>query len=478
MSRRIAVVGAGIAGLAAAYEAARTPGWELTLYEACHRLGGTVETVHHASELGEYVIECGPDSWVSDKPWARDLAIELGLEDQLIYSNDDTRRTYLARAGGADQGELIPMPDGMRMMVPTRWEPVLASPLFTEEAKRAYLREPERARELRAAALANDESADESVASFVRRHFGDEATETIAGPLLAGVFGGDVNRLSARATLAPFVKMELEHGSLITALAAREPRAVQPIFTTLRSGLSRLVDRVAASLPPDSVRLHTRVLGIALQGERWQIETDAGASPSDHADQFDAVVLATPAHVTRKLLAPLDGAAAGLLELEVTSAVVVALLFEPAVTVPGGFGFLVPPEQALSDEPSLLAGTFMDQKFAFRAPAGSTFLRGYFGGLAAPRMIGWSDEQIVEAARTQFARLLGPLPTPSFSVVRRWPESLPQYTVGHVVRMRELEARLRALPGLRLVGNAYHGVGLPNLVNEGRKEARALLTNA
>jgi oxygen-dependent protoporphyrinogen oxidase len=465
VSRRVAVVGAGMAGLAAAYEAAKAPGWELTLYEAADRLGGTVETVHHSSALGEYVIECGPDSWVSDKPWARELAIELGLEDELIYSNDATRRTYLARGR-----ELIPMPDGMRMMVPTRWEPILSSPLFSEKAREAYRDEPFRADELKANALANNPDADESVASFVRRHFGDEATETIAGPLLAGVFGGDVNKLSARATLAPFVKMEREYGSLITALAAREPRSVQPIFTTLRSGLSTLVDRMAATLPPNSVRLKTRVLGIARQGAMWQIDTGK-------TDHFDAVVLATPAHVTRELLAPLDPEAAELLDMEATSAVVVALLFEPAVPVPQGFGFLVPPEQALSGEPSLLAGTFMDQKFASRAPLGSTFLRGYFGGLAAPRMLAWSDEQIVEAARAQLARMLGPLPTPSFSVVRRWPQSLPQYSVGHIARMHELEARIRALSGLRLVGNAYRGVGLPNLVDEGRKEARALLSS-
>jgi oxygen-dependent protoporphyrinogen oxidase len=363
------------------------------------------------------------------------------------------------------------MPDGMRMMVPTRWEPVLTSPLFSDAARQAYLAEPGRADELKASALANDPDADESVASFVRRHFGDEATATIAGPLLAGVFGGDVDRLSARATLAPFVKMEQEHGSLVTAVMDRAGAAApQPIFTTLRSGLGTLVDGIAAVLPPAAIRRKTPVVAITRTAGQWQLAT---AADTDH---FDAVILATPAHVTRALLIPLATQAATLLEIDATSAVVAALLFDQPVRVPRGFGFLVPPEQALSREPSLLAGTFMDQKFPHRAPAGATFLRGYFGGLAAPAMLDWPDEAIAAAALAQFSRLLGPLPQPAFSVVRRWPRSLPQYSVGHVGRMRQLAACMQALPGLRLAGNAYHGVGLPNLVEQGRSVARELLT--
>ncbi len=489
---KIAVIGAGMAGMAAAYELTRTPGVTVTLLEASQRLGGTVETVTIHSAAGEpFVIECGPDSWVSDKAAARELAIELGLGDQLIYSNDARRRNYLARFGAGHRGELVPMPDGMRMMVPTRWAPVLESPLFSWQARLAYLREPRRAEELKQFAAQQDE--DESVSSFVRRHFGDEATESIAGPLLAGVFGGDIEKLSAQAVLAPFVRMERDHGSLVTAVmqraAARQSAqgGPEPIFTSLRAGLGTLVERMAATLAPGSIRLGARLTGLrpqATDGARpgWLLRVaEAGRAAAGSGEQelaFDAIILATPAHVTRALLAPLDAEAAALLAMEATSAIVVALAYEPAAAaklrIPRGFGFLVPPSEALASAPSLLAGTFMDQKFSARAPQGAVFLRGFFGGLAAPRMLAWPDAQIAEAARVQFSRLLGPLPAASYTVVRRWPSSLPQYAVGHPGRMQSLERRMDQMPGLRLVGNAYQGVGLPNLVEHGRSAARAM----
>src|SRR5215813_3359641 len=226
---KVAVIGGGIAGVSAAYELARS-GAEFVLYEATDRLGGIVETVHRDG----FVIECGPDSWVTEKPWARDVAVELGLGDEVIASNDYQRRTYIVRGR-----ELVAMPDGLRMMVPTKWEPLLSSSLFSWQARLAYLREPKRADELKTFAPDHDES----VASFVRRHFGNEVTDTVGAPLLAGVFGGDVDRLSVRAVMPAFVKMEREHGSLISALQ-KSSRGGESgsVFTTLRSGLQTLID--------------------------------------------------------------------------------------------------------------------------------------------------------------------------------------------------------------------------------------------
>jgi len=173
----IAIVGAGISGLATAYQLA-SDGVAFTLFEASPRLGGIIETVHRQG----FVIECGPDSWVTEKPWARELAVELSLEDQIIPSNDQWRRTYVQQ-GSHRQTQLVPIPDGMRMMVPGKWGPLLDSPLFSWQARLAYLREPKRAEELKQTAPAQDES----VAEFVRRHFGEEVAGTIAGPLLAAV---------------------------------------------------------------------------------------------------------------------------------------------------------------------------------------------------------------------------------------------------------------------------------------------------
>ncbi len=464
-----------MAGLAAAYEVTKKTDCALTLFEASGRLGGTVETVYE----GGFTIETGPDSWVSDRSAVRELAEELGLGGEILYSNDAIRRNYLVQSGSSQRRALTPMPDGMRMMVPTRWLPVMESPLFSWQARLAYLREPKRVSELKTYAAARGEDEDESVRSFVTRHFGVEATETIAGPLLAGVFGGDIDTLSAGAVLAPFVRQEREHGSLIASAMAQaekdraEGRKPQPVFTTVRGGLQTIVNRVEATLPAGSVRKNTAVTALARESKGWDLAV------AGELERFDAVVLATPAHITRALLEPVDAEMAELLRMEATSAIVVALCFAPGnagkLRVPRGFGFLVPPSRTLSEKPELLAGTFMDQKFPDRAPAGGVFLRGFFGGHAAPRMMDWEDAWIAEAAHGQFAKLLGPLPVPAHTVVRRWPRSLPQYAVGHPGRMRKLEELRKQLPGLALTGNAYSGVGLPALVHHAQEAVRALL---
>ena len=460
---KVAVIGGGIAGVSAAYELARS-GVEFTLYEASGRLGGIVETVRRDG----FVVECGPDSWVTEKPWARELAVELGLEDEIIPSNDRWRKTYIVRGR-----ELVAMPDGMRMMVPTKWEPLLSSPLFSWQARLAYLREPKRAEELKAAVP----EADESVASFVRRHFGDEVTDTVGAPLLAGVFGGDVDQLSVRAVMPAFVKMEREHGSLIAALEkSSRSGASASVFTTLKSGLQTLVDRMAAALPASSVRLGERVLKVALNGKKWRVSASYEA-------EFDAVFVATPADVTRGLLSPIDPAFDELLAMDASSAIVVALAFTPEIAkslrIPRGFGFLVPQSSkaaARPGAPSLLACTFVDQKFPHRVPDGGVLLRAFFGGASAPLLLDSPDDEIIALARKQLSSLLGPLPEPSFTVVRRWPRSLPQYAVGHLERMQRLEERVRPLPGLQLIGNAYYGVGLPDLVRQGRDAVRRVGT--
>ena len=286
--KRIAIVGGGISGVATAYQLA-CDGVEYTLFEASDRLGGIVETVRSQG----FVIECGPDSWVTEKPWARELAVELGLEDQIIASNDQWRRTYVQQ-GGDRLAQLVPIPDGMRMMVPPKWGPLLESPLFSWQARLAYLREPKRAAELKASAPGQDES----VAAFVRRHFGEEVARTIAGPLLAAVFGGDITQLSVRAVMPAFVRMEAEEGSLIQAVQRRAQQSSQAIFTTLTSGLETLIERMVSRLPLRLFAL-ARASTADREGSR---KLEAGNRRSGE-DRFDAVVLATPLHVTRRVAA-------------------------------------------------------------------------------------------------------------------------------------------------------------------------------
>jgi oxygen-dependent protoporphyrinogen oxidase len=469
---RVAIVGGGLSGLSAAYELTRHQEGsggqaDFVLYEASNRLGGIVETHREAG----FTIECGADSWVTEKPWARELAIELGLESEIIPSEDAHRRTYLLEGD-----RLIPMPDGMRMMVPRDLESIEDSPLFSEAAKRAYREEPARVEELKAFAAARRPGEDESVASFVRRHFGGEVTEKVAGPLLAGVFGGDIARLSAAAVMAPFLKMEREHGSLILALQKqrRDGAAKQSVFTSLRSGLQSLIDGMAAAIPSGAIHLNEAVLSAVQQEHGWRVATAAGAH------LFDKVVIATPVHITRKLVAPLHPELSDLLDIEATSAVVAAFAFDreasARLALPEGFGFLVPQHaQTSSAEPGLLAATFVHQKFSHRAPQGCVLLRAFFGGSTAPSLLSWSDEELVELARRNLSRVLGELPDPAITLVRRWPRSLPQYHVGHLARVARIESIVAEFPGLRLIGNGFHGVGLPDLVHQGRQTALSLL---
>ncbi|MBB5056692.1 oxygen-dependent protoporphyrinogen oxidase [Granulicella aggregans] len=473
MARRVAIVGGGVAGVTAAWQLARLAAdgaaVEVVLFEASGRLGGIVETVR----CDEFVIECGPDGWVTDKPWARELAEELGLRAEIISSNDATRKTYVLQ-----DGELVMMPDGMRMMVPkglAALDGIDASPLFSAEAKAAFRAEVGRAEELKAGAP----DADESVASFVARHFGMEVLEKIGAPLLGGVFGGDVTKLSVRAVMAPFVKLEREFGSLVLGMERRSEFASQRVsggakaliselaesaalFTSLRGGSGALVERMVEGIPAGWVRLGCPVTGVAKAGDGWVVSTVIGT------EQFDAVMMAAPVDVARELLRATDARAAELMEIEATSAVVAAFAFTEAVNLPQGFGFLVPPG---SKENRLLAGTFVDQKYPSRVPEGGRLVRAFFGGVAADGLLSASDEEIAGLAMTELKRVLGKLPSPVLTVVRRWPRALPQYGVGHLERMAELFRQVEAMGGIWLLGNGYRGVGLPDLVRDARSAA-------
>jgi protoporphyrinogen/coproporphyrinogen III oxidase len=457
--KRIAIVGGGMAGLAAAYELALLAKSgepiQTVLFESSPRLGGIIETIRE----GGFLIEGGPDGWLTEKPWARELADELGLSDELLPCNESARKTYVLR-----DGRLKPVPDRMRMMVPWDLDALDASDLFSPQAKQAYRDEPGRASELRTASPDHDES----VADFVRRHFGDEVLHTIGAPLLSGVFGGDVTQLSVRAVMAPFVTMEREHGSLVTALQSRilSKSQSQPIFTTLRSGLGALIDRVVASIPQQWIHLNTEVTAVARASNAWRLATSAGI------EHFDAVMLAVPAHVAQSLLQPVDARAAELMQMDASSAVVVGFGFVDAVnlTLPPGFGFLVPP----NSDSHLLACTFMDQKFTDRVPEDGRLLRAFFGGDSALRLMTCRNDEIAAIARLELARILGPLPEPQVAVIRRWPLSLPQYGVGHLERMTELDERIRTLGSLCLLGNSYRGVGIPDLIRDSRAAVRSL----
>jgi protoporphyrinogen/coproporphyrinogen III oxidase len=484
---KIAIIGGGISGLTAAYELelARQRGADIDwhLYESTNRLGGIIETTRHA----DFILEGGPDGWVTEKPWARDLAIELGLESDLIYSNDATRKTWIYL-----DNRLQVIPDRMRLMVPEDLTTLDASPLFSAEAKRAYAAELTRSEELKASAPAHDET----IATFVRRHFGHEVLARIAAPLLSGVFGGDVETLSVRAVMPQFVALEREYGSLIAALQQRarergnQPQ--QPIFTSLRDGLGSLTAALIAKLPPERLHLNSPAFSLKREGKLWCVRYNTPSTrdiPGKAKKHFHHVFLATPMDATAALLKPLDPEAASLLPTEASSATLVCLVWpyhpvqDPQVrpgsplTIPPGFGFLVPqsPSEPGSD-PQLLACTFVDQKFPHRAPAGAHILRAFFGSGSAEHFATTPDAEVAAAALRQLRSIMGPLPEPdsALTTVHRWPRSLPQYEVGHLDRIAALDTRIATLGNLTLLGNAYRGVGLPDLIRDARAAARTL----
>lgn len=455
--KRIAIVGGGIAGLSAAFELdqQRRDGQalEYVLYERAPRLGGVIRTERTAEGC---LIEAGPDAFLTEKPWAAELCRELGLGDQLLGSNDAERRTYIVV-----RNRLLPIPDGLQFMVPTRVAPVLSSSLFSFGAKLRMAKEWF----FRPQASKNDESA----ATFVARHFGREMVERLADPLLAGVYGGTAERLSARAVLPRFVEMEEKHGSLARAMVAARKKMVatnrpRPLFTTLRDGMQQMVEAIAARLEPGSVLLGANVGKVTCQGAKWRVATESGSG------EFDAVILAVPAYAAAGFLGDVHARLAELLQqIPYSSSVTVALGYDSAVSLPEGFGFLVP----RSEGRHMLACTFVHNKFPHRAPQGWRLLRVFLGGSSDPHAHELDDSDITTLVRQELREILGLEAEACFVRIYRWPRAMAQYEVGHLERVTEI-TRLRAeLPGLFLAGNAYGGIGVPDCVREGREAARA-----
>lgn len=475
----VAIVGGGISGLSAAYELRRL-GVPFQLFEATPRLGGAIAT----RDLDGFLIECGPDSWVAEKPWARELATELGMGDRLVRSNDALRRTYLVRdgRGGKRKARLVPIPAGMRLIAPVSWGPFLRSPLFGWgpagwKTKLNYLLEPGRADELKKAA--QHEMSDDTVAEFVTRHFGAHAAELLAAPLLSGILGGDIHTLSTRAVLPSFARLEREHGSIITPLRERRRNGPQKaLFCAPAAGMEALVEALVSRLPEECLHRGEPIEALAREGARWRLKTP------QREQRFRALMLATPVHVTRSLLQPLGPRGheiALLLPPVSSSAVVVALGFHAEkaalLRVPVGFGLLFPQSEGNQDRASLLACTFVEQKFPGRAPGGSVLLRAFFGGAGAEAALQATDDALIAQASHQLGPLLsdnGFLPDADVSLVHRLPRSLPQYLIGHAGRMAQLADTLKKTPSLALIGNAYHGVSISDLIHDSRAAARRL----
>jgi oxygen-dependent protoporphyrinogen oxidase len=461
--KRIAIIGGGVSGLSAAYalEERRRAGVEVeyVLYESSARFGGVLVTEH----VDGCIIEAGPDSFLTEKPWASDLCGKLGLADQLIGSNDADRKTYILV-----RGKLIEMPDGLMFMVPTKLAPTLLSPLFSTQTKLRMAREwfhpPHQA------------NGDETVASFVERHYGAEMVDRLADPLLSGVYGGEASRLSVRAVLPRFAEMEAKHGSLgramlaprgATALAAKG--APRPLFTSLKDGMQQMVDGLVAGLDAQALHSGTVVQSVSPEAGGWVV------SAGLQSDQFDAVILALPTHAAASLLQRSGKELASELSgIEYSSSVTVALSYDKQVrrSLPPGFGFLVP----RSEGKRLLAATFVHNKFPHRAPDDRAILRCFLGGARGEQMLALSEEEILRIVREELRSILHLKAEPLFTRVFKWKNAMAQYGVGHLERLERIEAFRQKLPGLALAGNGYSGIGVPDCVRSGAQAVEEILS--
>jgi oxygen-dependent protoporphyrinogen oxidase len=457
---RIVVVGGGISGLAAAHRLSElSQNNHVTLIEASPRLGGTIQTKHRDG----FLLEHGPDSFISEKPEALALAKRLGLESQLIQTNEEHRRSFIVR-----NGRLRRVPEGFQLLAPSQIWPFVTSDIFSLAGKARM------AADLFLPRKSTNGANDESLASFVRRRLGKEALERMAQPMVGGIYTADPETLSLRATLPRFLDMEQKHRSLILAML-RQSRAQKSgasgarysLFLSFDRGMQVLVDKLA-QLKID-IRLNTRAARLELAGPTWTITTNTG-------EQFtaDAVCLALPAYVAAALLNDTNkDLASKLNQIKYASTATINFGYRrTGIAHPlDGFGFVVP----FTEKRSLIACTFSSVKFRGRAPDDHVLLRAFAGGALQPTIFALDEDELVTRVEADLRELLGINANPLFTEVAKWERSMPQYEVGHLDRITEIDTLLTKLPGLALAGNAYRGAGIPDCIRSGETAAETLL---
>jgi len=471
-SLRTIIVGGGISGLATAFalqEEAAAKGVSLhcAVLESGSSWGGKIVT----HRIGELVTEAGPDSFLSQKPAGLELCAKLGLTDQLINTNETGKKAFVLRAG-----RLHELPEGLVSFVPKQMGPFLRSGLlsWTGLARMG----------LDAVIPRGPADGDESLAAFFRRRFGAQAFERVLEPLMAGIYAGDAEQMSLKATFPRFFELEQRYGSIIRGMMAAKKNAPPPppgrprrtMFVSLKNGLSDLVTTLTERLTQQGVelRLGCRVEALRVrshQAGRWMYDLilDDGSALS-----AESLVLATPAYVSAELLRPLTPIAGGLLDLIPYASTGTVSIAYPAEKVSGvveGFGFIVP----RAEERDLIAATWTSLKWPYRAPAGQVLIRCYVGGIGRDAILKLDDKDLLAKVRADLAALCGIQAEPVYAEVNRWWKAMPQYILGHLDRLSQLDAAVSRYPGLALTGAAYRGVGIPDCIRDGALTASRIL---
>lgn len=467
--RRIAIIGGGISGLAAAHRLRELlPEAQLTLFEASDRLGGVLETI----ERDGYLIERSADMFTTREPWALDLCQRIGLADELVNTDPRYRRAFVVH-----RGKLVPVPEGFTLMSPAKIWPVVRTPLLSPLGKLRLAWEyfvPKK-----------QDDADESLASFAVRRFGREAFERLIQPLIGGIYTADPDRLSMQATMQQFVEWERKYGSLIRAMRASQAKnkdkTKQPAvsgarygqFLAPRLGMSQFIQALAGRLPPESIQLRTRVERIekapAGSAAQWCLFLDHSPAPLP----FDDLIVAAPAYACPPLLERIAPPLAALIRQIPHAGCSVVVLGYPKSQIEhplNGFGFVAPHTEGRK----IIAGSMASVKFEGRAPAGRVLLRVFVGGALQPELNELDDNELKKLVRKELKELLGASGEPDFSLVNRWLGVMPQYHVGHVALAAQIDAVAHALPHFALAGNAYHGVGIPFCIRSGEQAAERI----
>ena len=430
---KVGIVGGGISGLACAYYLQRA-GIEAVVFDPTP--GGLIGTAH----IDGCILETGPESWLAAKPWAEQLIGELGMADQVTGSNDAQRKTYVLR-----DGRFVRLPQGLQLVVPTRVLPVIGTELLSWGTKFRMATE----------VFHNPKAwPDRSVSAFVADHFGQEAVDYLAEPLLAGVYGGSPDSLSAVSVLPKFVEHEQRLGSVVVG-ALRDKRQpsrtgkTPPVFKSLRNGMGTLIDA-----------LRDKVTVIRARAESIQPGNNWGVFAAGEWHEFDQLVLCCGANASAPLIAPVDPRTSELLAAIPYTGSAIWTFGYRREDIPNpldAFGFLIPKRERTT----IMACTWVATKWLGRVPEGKAVLRCFA-----------TDPDVTEEAmRTDLRRLMGVVAEPLFALCNRWPDTMPQYTVGHSARIAEIEVRMTAIPGLHLAGNAYHGIGIPDCVRSAKEVA-------